>query len=222
MMENQFFWLFLSFILTIMIFSFIFGDNPLFRIATYFFIGVSSAYVLVLLVYQVVIPKLLLPLFSGGLNQRLLQFIPLLLSTLLIFKLFRKTNQIGNISLAILVGGGAAIILTSAFTGTILPMMNMVTDPFSFSSLSIQNFFSGIFLVLGVTSSLIYFQMSSLKENSSFQIPSKIKTITQYIGVIFIGISLGSVFAGVIISSAIALFERINFVINFLYSLIIG
>lgn len=222
MMENQFFWLFLSFILTIMIFSFIFGDNPLFRIATYFFIGVSSAYVLVLLVYQVVIPKLLLPLFSGGLNQRLLQFIPLLLSTLLIFKLFRKTNQIGNISLAILVGGGAAIILTSAFTGTILPMMNMVTDPFSFSSLSIQNFFSGIFLVLGVTSSLIYFQMSSLKENSSFQIPSKIKTITQYIGFIFIGISLGSVFAGVIISSAIALFERINFVINFLYSLIIG
>ena len=221
-MENQFFWLFLSFILTIMIFSFIFGDNPLFRIATYFFIGVSSAYVLVLLVYQVVIPKLLLPLFSGGLNQRLLQFIPLLLSTLLIFKLFRKTNQIGNISLAILVGGGAAIILTSAFTGTILPMMNMVTDPFSFSSLSIQNFFSGIFLVLGVTSSLIYFQMSSLKENSSFQIPSKIKTITQYIGFIFIGISLGSVFAGVIISSAIALFERINFVINFLYSLIIG
>lgn len=222
MMENQFFWLLLSFILTIMIFSFIFGDNPLFRIATYFFIGVSSAYVLVLLVYQVVIPKLLLPLFSGGLNQRLLQFIPLLLSTLLIFKLFRKTNQIGNISLAILVGGGAAIILTSAFTGTILPMMNMVTDPFSFSSLSIQNFFSGIFLVLGVTSSLLYFQMSSLKENSSFQIPSKIKTITQYIGVIFIGISLGSVFAGVIISSAIALFERINFVINFLYSLIIG
>ena len=221
-MENQFFWLFLSFILTIMIFSFIFGDNPLFRIATYFFIGVSSAYVLVLLVYQVVIPKLLLPLFSGGLNQRLLQFIPLLLSTLLIFKLFRKTNQIGNISLAILVGGGSAIILTSAFTGTILPMMNMVTDPFSFSSLSIQNFFSGIFLVLGVTSSLIYFQMSSLKENSSFQIPSKIKTITQYIGFIFIGISLGSVFAGVIISSAIALFERINFVINFLYSLIIG
>lgn len=222
MMENQFFWLLLSFILTIMIFSFIFGDNPLFRIATYFFIGVSSAYVLVLLVYQVVIPKLLLPLFSGGLNQRLLQFIPLLLSTLLIFKLFRKTNQIGNISLAILVGGGSAIILTSAFTGTILPMMNMVTDPFSFSSLSIQNFFSGIFLVLGVTSSLLYFQMSSLKENSSFQIPSKIKTITQYIGVIFIGISLGSVFAGVIISSAIALIERINFVINFLYSLIIG
>lgn len=221
-MENQFFWLLLSFILTIMIFSFIFGDNPLFRIATYFFIGVSSAYVLVLLVYQVVIPKLLLPLFSGGLNQRLLQFIPLLLSTLLIFKLFRKTNQIGNISLAILVGGGSAIILTSAFTGTILPMMNMVTDPFSFSSLSIQNFFSGIFLVLGVTSSLLYFQMSSLKENSSFQIPSKIKTITQYIGVIFIGISLGSVFAGVIISSAIALIERINFVINFLYSLIIG
>jgi len=222
MMENQFFWLLLSFILTIMIFSFIFGDNPLFRIATYFFIGVSSAYVLVLLVYQVVIPKLLLPLFSGDLNQRLLQFIPLLLSILLMFKLFRKTNQIGNISLAIIVGGGAAIILTSAFTGTIVPMMNMVTDPFSFRSLSIQNFFSGVFLVLGVTSSLLYLQMSSLKETSSFQIPSKIKTITQYIGAIFIGISLGSVYAGVIISSAIALIERINFVINFLYSLIIG
>ena len=222
MMENQFIWLLLSFILTIMVFSFIFGDNPLFRIATYFFIGVSSAYVFVLLVNQVIIPKLFLPFLSGDLNQRLPQFIPFLLSILLIFKLFKRTNQIGNISLAILVGSGAAIIFTSAFTGTIVPMLNMITEPFSLNSLSMQNFFSGFFLILGVISSLLYFQNISLIGTNTFQSSSKIMVITKYIGAIFIGLSLGSIFAGVIISSAIALIERINFVISFLYNFIIG
>ena len=222
MMENQFFWLLLSFILTIMVFSFIFGDNPLFRIATYFFIGVSSAYVFVLLVNQVIIPKLFLPFFSGDLNQRILQIVPLFLSVLLIFKLFKKTNQIGNISLAILVGSGAAIILTSAFTGTIVPMLGMITEPFSLNSLNIQNFFSGFFLILGVISSLLYFQKSSITGTNTFQSSPKIMVITKYIGAIFIGLSLGSIFAGVVISSAIALIERINFVISFLYNLIIG
>jgi len=149
MNQDQFFWLLFSFILTIMIFSYIFGDNPLFRIATYFFIGVTSAYVFVLIFYQVFLPKLILPLLTGDLNQKAIQLIPIILSSLLIFKLFNKTSSIGNTSLAFLVGSGAAIILTSAFSGTLLPMIDMITEPFSLNSLNFSNLMGGIILLIG-------------------------------------------------------------------------
>ncbi len=222
MNQDQFFWLLFSFILTIMIFSYIFGDNPLFRIATYFFIGVSSAYVFVLIFYQVFLPKLILPLLTGDLNQKAIQLIPIILSSLLIFKLFNKTSSIGNTSLAFLVGSGAAIILTSAFSGTLLPMIDMITEPFSLNSLNFSNLMGGIILLIGAVSSLLYFQFSTIVDGEYQTILSKIMHTLKKIGTIFIGITLGSIFAGVIISSVLALIERVNFIITFLYNLMSG
>jgi hypothetical protein len=219
-MENQFFWSFFSFILTIMIFSYIFGDNPLFRIATYFFIGVTSAYVLILLINQVIIPKLISPLLSSNNDQIILNLIPLLLSLLLLFKLFDKRNQIGNIPLAILVGSGSAIILSSSFMGTLVPMIDMVTDSFSLSTLSGSNFFGGLFMILGVFSTLLYFQQSKIT-NATNSEQSKFFSILNYFGKFFIGVTLGSIFAGVIISASIALIERLNFIFSFIYNIII-
>jgi hypothetical protein len=222
MIQNQFFWLLLSFILTVMIFSYIFGDNPLFRIAAYLFVGVSSAYILVLVFYQILIPKLIMPLFSGDLYQSIIQLVPIFLSVLLFFKLSKKTSQVGDFSLAFLVGSGAAIILTSAFAGSLLPMIDMITEPFSIDTLSFQNFFGGVFILIGTVSSLLYFQFSKRRSTKEMTGVSKILHAISQIGIVFIGITLGSVFAGVIISSAIALIERLNFIITFIYNLIIG
>ncbi len=222
MTQDTFFWLLFSFILTIMVFSYIFGDNPLFRIATYFFIGVSAAYVMVLIFYQVLIPKLILPLFTGDINQKAIHLIPIILSILLIFKLFKKTSSIGDISLAFLVGSGAAIILTSAFTGTLLPMIDMITEPFSLSSLNFPKLLGGIILLIGAISSLVYFQFSTIVNGEIQSVLSRVLHYIKTVGSVFIGITLGSIFAGVIISSVLALIERINFIITFIYNLVIG
>ena len=221
-MENTFFWIFFSFLLTIMVFSFIFGDNILFRIATHFFIGVTSAYVFILLINSVIIPKLITILFTEDLNQQLLILVPILLSLMLILKLFNKGSLLGNIPLAIMVGSGAAIILTSGFFGTLSPMVNMVTDNFAINSGNRLNIFYGIYLVLGVISTLLYFRQTKSVNSNIFQEKTKLESILNYLGKFFIGTTLGSVFAGVIISSTIALIERINFIINFIYNLIIG
>ena len=53
-------WLFISFVLTLLIFSYIFGDNPLFRLASYAFVGVSAGYLLVTVIYQVLVFELFL------------------------------------------------------------------------------------------------------------------------------------------------------------------
>ncbi len=52
----------LSFLFTLLIFSYLLGDNPLFRIAVYIFVGVSSGYVAAVVWWQVIWPRLIYPL----------------------------------------------------------------------------------------------------------------------------------------------------------------
>ena len=40
-------WSIVSFVVTLLIFSYIFGDNPLFRLASYAFVGVAAGYAVV-------------------------------------------------------------------------------------------------------------------------------------------------------------------------------
>ena len=52
----------IGFLLTLLIFSYLIGDNPLFRSAVYIFIGVSSGYAAVVVWHNVLLPKLFQPL----------------------------------------------------------------------------------------------------------------------------------------------------------------
>jgi hypothetical protein len=49
-------------VLTLMIFSYLIGDNPLFRIAVYLFIGAASGYAATIVWHYVLVPKLFQPL----------------------------------------------------------------------------------------------------------------------------------------------------------------
>jgi hypothetical protein len=42
-------WTIVGFILTLMVFSYLFGDNPLFRLVTYLFVGVSAGFAAVMI-----------------------------------------------------------------------------------------------------------------------------------------------------------------------------
>ena len=56
----------LGFLFTILIFSYLLGDNPLFRIGTYIFVGVVSGYVAAVAVWQVIYPRLVYPMIHGS------------------------------------------------------------------------------------------------------------------------------------------------------------
>jgi hypothetical protein len=120
------------------------------------------------------------------------------------------------------VGSGSAVILTSAFSGTLLPMIDMITEPFSLNSLNFQKLIGGSILLLGAISSLLYFQFSTIITSDNQSIFSRFMHYSKTVGTVFIGITLGSIFAGVIISSMLALIERLNFIITFIYNLMSG
>ena len=74
----------IAFIFTLMILSYLIGDNPLFRIAVYIFVGVSAGYVAAVAFAQVLMPDLFYPFFYGSLEQKLLLVVPLILSVLML------------------------------------------------------------------------------------------------------------------------------------------
>ena len=72
----------ISFLFTLLIFSYVLGDNPLFRIAVYIFVGVSSGYIAAVALWQVIMPRLVYPLMSaitsGTMLELGLMLVPLL------------------------------------------------------------------------------------------------------------------------------------------------
>ena len=56
---------FVSFVITILILSYLIGDNPLFRAAVYIFVGVSAGYVAAVAWNQVLLPQVIQPVLLG-------------------------------------------------------------------------------------------------------------------------------------------------------------
>jgi hypothetical protein len=153
----------LSFLLTLMILSYLVGDNPAFRVAVYIFVGVSAGYAAAVAWWQVIYPKVLLPLLTGSLIERLLALVPLVLGFLLLMKLSQRTAWMGNASVAFLVGVGAAVAVGGAVMGTLIPQTQASYTVFNLTgggSLLARLFF-GLIMLVGTITTLVYFHFGA-------------------------------------------------------------
>ena len=222
-------WTLVGFLLTLMILSYLLGDNVFFRLATYGFVGVVAGYVVALVIDQVVITRLIQPLVFGSFNQMLLVLPPLVLSVLLFAKLSPRLASLGNLSMAYLVGVGAAVVIGGSVMGTILGQANGLIAPFDLTQPSgEQNYLlrlaEGGFMLVGAITSLIYFHFGARDkgDQAAGEGPRRSRLIEGLakIGEIFIGITLGAVFAGVLSAALTALVERLAFIIETIKTLI--
>ena len=212
----------LSFLFTILIFSYLLGDNPLFRIAVYIFVGVSSGYLAALAWWQVIVPRLIYPLVYGSVLEKAFTAIPLLGAVLILMKISPRLAGLARIAMAFLVGAGAAVIIAGALSGTLLPQIAATINAFDLSAASARNIsvvevvFNGAFILAGTVFTLIYFHFgASTKADGSIR-RLKLIEISALVGRIFIGITLGTIFAGVYAAALTALIERISSLINFI------
>ncbi|MDP1713634.1 MAG: hypothetical protein Q8L41_02725 [Anaerolineales bacterium] len=211
----------ISFLFTLLILSYLIGDNPLFRIAVYIFVGVSSGYVAAVAWWQVIMPRLIYPLVYGSVLERSFIAIPLLGALLILMKIFPRWAGLARIAMAFLVGAGAAVIIAGALIGTLIPQISATINAFDVNSASVRNIsvveviFNGAFILAGTVFTLIYFHFgASPKADGSMRRLGLIET-SAWVGRIFIGITLGTIFAGVFAAALTALIERISALINF-------
>jgi hypothetical protein len=217
---------FIGLILTLLVFSYLIGDNPLFRFATYLFIGVSSGYAAFAAWQYVLWPKLFSPFLSqfGNLNQLLLLGVPLVLSLSLLAKLSPRTSWMGNFAMAILVGVGAATAVGGALMGTLVPQAQAAMNEFDMGSMTgsaiLVRLVQATIMFFGTILTLAAFHFTtgrapdgSAKKNGFLDGLGKA-------GRVFISITLGVLFAGVYMASLTAMIERLSSLIHFTRQLI--
>lgn len=216
------------FLTLIVLLYMIFGDNALFRIVSYTFVGIASGYVAILVIFQVLMPRLFNLLRAGSIGMMALGVVPFLLGALLLFKLSPRLSAIGVLPMAALTGVGAAVAVGGAIFGTLFGQITGTISLFNLSTApageSLAQLIEALFILVGTVSTLAYFQFgarsrpavsgeTSAEANLTAR-RSPVMDLLVNIGKIFIGITLGAMFAGVYTAAISALIERIGFVME--------
>ena len=216
----------LGFVLTLLVFSYLIGDNQLFRITLHLFIGVSAGFAATVVIYNVIFPRMFAPLIAGQGSEQILALVPIILAGLLITKISPRFAFIGNLPMAYVVGVSAAAAVGGAVLGTLIPQtlasMNLfdVQASQAFDADLGLRLINGIIILIGTLATLAYFQFSSLsKFSEKTSLQTWIDGLGQ-IGQVFVAITFGFLFAGVFSAALTALIGRVLFLVDFIRSII--
>ena len=194
--------LIIGFILTLLIYSYILGDNPLYRLAVHMLVGVSAAYAAVVIIRDVLGPVAVQVWLNRGDTESLLWLIPIFFSLLLVMKRL-PTPWIGNSAVALLVGVGAAVALTGAITGTLWPQVTATTTSWT-----------GIGTAVLTICTLLAFQFTSHpRSDNTGQPPTWFKYITR-VGQAVLMITFGALFANVLSTALTLLTSRLDYYVS--------
>lgn len=203
---------FVGFVLTLFVFSYAWGDTPLFRFAVHIFIGVAAGYAAILTLYNVILPQLIFPFFSDNRREMILAAIYLVPAALVLTKMSPRLSKLGTPSMAILVGVGAAAAVGGAVIGTLFPQVGASITLFDHQSIP-----NAIFILIGTLTTLIYFQFTTPKVTDKPTSKQQAMRVLGWIGQGFIAITFGALFAGVYLAALSALIERFSFLWSVLY-----
>lgn len=231
MMMSELIWGVVGLLLTVMVLSYLIGDNFLFRLAVYIFIGVTTGFLSVLIIRQILWPYLMAPLISGSGVEMLWVLIPLGLAILLLMSQFTRFVDVGRIPLAFLAGLTAAIAIGGAVFGTMIPQIRAVVegfDPVGWYQTPGHpwlRILESVVMLIGVVGTLSYFHFGRRRlDNHEMQAKARpwIFEVLGKVGQVFIGIALGAVFAGIFSTALLALIDRLMFIGQFASRLLGG
>ncbi|MFN0053703.1 MAG: hypothetical protein ACKV0T_16100 [Planctomycetales bacterium] len=206
---------------TLAILSFLYRDNPLYKLAESVFVGVTAAWAMVVGFYDGIVDKLLanlapalvrgwaLPDLERTKEPNLLYLIPLMLGIMLLWRLLPRGGWIARWPLAFVVGTFAGLKLVnfldadfvSQIRSTIIPLIVMVNgrfDPWG----SIRN----IGLIIGVLSCLTYF-FFSVEHKGLVGAVSRV-------GIWFLMVTFGASFAFTVMGRIALLAARVEFLLD--------
>ena len=221
----------LSATLTVMVLSYLWRDNAAFRIATYTFVGVAAGYAGSVAWHNVLSPALVSPFVARGLEVVTdpTVIIPWFLVLLLAFKISPSLGRVGSISTALMVGVGAAVVVGGAITGTLLPQSLAAMSTLSPTAVTpttgetgLERTANVLILLVGTVSTLIYFRFSASRSQTGEKERSWLTSAIAYIGKLFIAVTFGVMYAGVLMSTIIVLGQRLQELVDLVLAVIGG
>jgi hypothetical protein len=199
----------IAIVLTIMVLSRIAGNNPLFRVAQYLFVGVSLGLAFVVAYHQVLRPAVG-TMISGGTNGIMIYGIPLVLGILLLPRITRRQefSWLANIPLSLVFGVGAALAVGGAIIGTLVPqILDTSNRPLTGN---LPEIVGTLVLAVGTIITLSAFYYTVPQESPR----SRVVALASMAGHWLLMIAFGFFFASAVQSYMSALTERLGFLLN--------
>jgi hypothetical protein len=210
-------------LLTLCIFSFLWGDNPFYKFAEAVFVGVTAGYLMVVGFWTGIVDLLLGKLLPALMRDTLgllpglpedrqpdwLYLVPLALSIMLLMRLSPQGGWIARWPLAFIIGATAGFRMLGYFESdfvrqiqnTLLPLIVLTDGSFNFWA-SVRNTVT----VVGVLTTLTYFFFSVEHTGLAGRVSR--------LGIWFLMLTFGAMFGYIVMSRISLLAERLEFLLD--------
>jgi hypothetical protein len=191
-------------IFTLAIFSFLYKENPLYRLAEHLVVGTSLGYSIVMTWNQVLYPRLYQPLSHG---QELNLIVPAVLGILYITRFYPKVAWLSRYPIAFLLGTGMGVGFPLEMQALVLRQIEATVIPIFTPGATWDVTLGTIVIVLGTLMALIYFFFSKPHKGLFFGTGSKI-------GIWVIMIGFGATFGFTVMGRISLLIGRVQFLLD--------
>lgn len=201
--------------LTLFIFSFLYQDNPLFKLAEHLYVGISVGYTIVK-TYDTVLVQLIWKPIVEGHEWTLL--IPVCIGLLMLARYVPKAAWLSRYAFAFIVGVGSGLAIPRTISSFILkqiedtvrPLLTVVPGEgvaFTWNLLNPASGINAIIILIGVSSVLFYFFFSV--EHTG---PGKVVART---GILFLMVAFGAAFGYTVMARMSLLIGRLTDLIEY-------
>jgi len=198
--------------LTLAMYSFLYKDTPIFKIAENLYVGVSLGYTIIITWFNFLKPDLfdplIVPIFSSGSNTapKYSLLIPLTLGIFILTRFSRSLSWLSRWSFAYIVGLGAGIGIPRIISSFILEQVGPSVRPLFLDGEPLLSTINTLLILLGVVSVLFYFFFSIEHKGTRGRISQ--------IGIWFLMISFGASFGYTVMGRMSLLIGRIQFLLK--------
>jgi hypothetical protein len=198
-------WVWIAAILSLAIFSFLYKENPFYRIAEHIFLGVANGYLVTFYWHNILVPVLFRPLFAG----RLILILSFTIGILYFTRFIPKVSWLVRIPIGIYIGYYTGAYIPAVIQASIIKQIQGTT-------LTASNFAAwhagswgtlwSIIVLVGVLCTLSYFYFS--REHKG------ILGVTSKIGIVFVMIGFGAAFGYTVMARVSLLIGKFQFLLG--------
>ncbi|HEY6867940.1 MAG TPA: hypothetical protein VI792_11825 [Candidatus Eisenbacteria bacterium] len=208
--------------LTLCIFSFLYKDNPFYKLAEHLFVGVSAGYFIALRFWTVIVPNLWEPLLKAMRGQgvdpshhgafaaqlgdyRAWLVVPGLLGLLLFTRFVDRLSWVSRWSLALIIGVFAGIKTTGFAQGDMVAQVQGSLQPLWIPG-HVGASLDAIIFTVGLIASLLFFYYSREHKGAL--------GLTTRLGMFFLMVSFGAAYGYTVMSRVSLLIGRFQYLLD--------
>ncbi len=201
-------------VVTLAIFSYLLGDNVLYRWMLALLVGSGAGYVMGVVINVVLLDWFKEALTADTVQLQIYHLVPIFLGVLLLFKglssfkLLGRLSVLGNISMGYLLGTGAGVAIGGAMLGTLFPQIGATGAALTLDNLP-WGILRGVVMVLGAITALLVFSSRPLGKDGETKPAVLARRLwLRRIGEFFIIVALAAAFSGAITTGLTLWVER--------------